>query len=255
MTTIMRTIKVEFIGKGFKRVRLQPADEKGTLMGERIDFVFGEAFKKVGLRVTDVDTGEELYNNKEFEVNPFSLMRSMDEAANDLDDDDWAYRRYMRLLDSEWPEGEDAEAPVLKAYQQAFDAMRSNESGRDIFIITLMQKALQATGCKQAMLAGREMSEEVKVDFFIELESGVGFDPRLLEYIYTEPDWFDEDNYSKVLDILAIETVSLNVINYDDRMYFAGPDQMFIPRHSEEHTILGVVNEDMKNVDVKPHDA
>jgi hypothetical protein len=30
---------------------------------------------------------------------------------------------------------------------------------------------------------------------------------------------------------------------------------MFIPRHSEEHTILGVVNEDMKNVDVKPHDA
>ena len=60
----MRTIKVEFTGKGFKRVRLQPADEKGTLMGERIDFVFGEAFKKVGLRVTDVDTGEELYNNK-----------------------------------------------------------------------------------------------------------------------------------------------------------------------------------------------
>jgi hypothetical protein len=105
------------------------------------------------------------------------------------------------------------------------------------------------------MLAGREMSEEVKVDFFIELESGVGFDPRLLEYIYTEPDWVDEDNYSKVLDILDTETVSLNVINYDDRMYFAGANQMFIPRHSEEHTILGVVNEDMKNVDVKPHDA
>ena len=118
-----------------------------------------------------------------------------------------------------------------------------------------MQKALQATGCKQAMLAGREMSEDVKVDFFIELETGVGFEPKLLEFIYTEPDWVDEDNYSKVLDILAIETVSLNVINYDDRMYFAGPNQMFIPRHSEEHAIISVVDEDMKNVDVKPHDA
>ena len=127
----MRTIQVEFIGKGFKRVRLQPADEKGIFVGERIDFVFGEAFKKVGLRVTDVDTGEELYNNKEFEVNPFSLMRSMDEAANDLDGDDWAYHCYMRFFNSEWPEGKDAEAPVLKAYQQAFDAMRNNESNRD----------------------------------------------------------------------------------------------------------------------------
>ena len=224
-------------------------------MGKRIDFVFGEAYKKVGLRVTDVDTGEELYNNMDYEVNPFSLMRSMDEAANELDGDDWAYRRYMLLLDSEWPEGKDAEAPVLKAYQQAFDAMRSNESGRDIFVITLMQKALQATGCKQAMLAGREMTEEVKVDFFIELETGVGFDPRLLEYIYTEPCWDDEDNYSKVLDLLDIETVSLNVINYDDRMYFAGPKHMFIPRHSEKHAILGVVNEEMRNINVKPHDA
>jgi hypothetical protein len=36
-------------------------------------------------------------------------------------------------------------------------------------------------------------------------------------------------------------------------MYFAGPDQMFIPRHSEKHAILGVVNEEMKNI--KPHDA
>jgi hypothetical protein len=36
-------------------------------------------------------------------------------------------------------------------------------------------------------------------------------------------------------------------------MYFAGVNQMFIPRHSEEHTILGVVNEEMK--EVKPHDA
>ena len=248
----MRTIQVEFIGKGFKRVRLQPADEKGIFVGERIDFVFGEAYKKVGLRVKDVDTCEELYNNEEYEVNPFSLMRSMDEAEYELDGEG-DYRRYMQLLNSEWAEGKDA--PVLKAYQQAFDAMKSNESGRYIFVITLMQKALQTTGCKQAMLAGREMSEDVKVDFFIELETGVGFDPRLLEYIYTEPDWGDEDNYSKVLDLLDQETVSLNVINYDDRMYFAGANQMFIPRHSEEHAILGVVNEDMKNVDVKPHDA
>lgn len=246
----MRTIQVEFIGKGFKRVRLQPADEKGIFVGERIDFVFGEAFKKVGLRVTDVDTCEELYNNEEYEVNPFSLMRSMDEAEYELDGEG-DYRRYMQLLYSEWPEGKDA--PVLKAYQLAFDAMRNNESGRDLFVITVMQKTLQATGCKQAMLAGREMSEEVKVDFFIELETGVGFDPKLLEFIYTEPIWGDEDNYSKVLDLLDQETISLNVINYDDRMYFAGRNQMFIPRYSEKHAIISVVDEEMK--EIKPHDA
>jgi hypothetical protein len=36
-------------------------------------------------------------------------------------------------------------------------------------------------------------------------------------------------------------------------MYFAGANQMFIPRHSEKHAIISVVDEEMK--EVKPHDA
>jgi hypothetical protein len=268
-----RTIRVDFTGRGFKRVTMLPLNEDGmkTLKahdmnaeeafgevfdqvwredaGQLMEFMFDNAYSEYGLYVVDDETEEEIYEEDSFESDCSYGLMSFCEADAEYDqwdpDDEGKFPKYMKYLRSECQTNE---LYLSKGFAKAWsELIEPTTESAATFAPNFMRYALSSAGAKCALLMGIEESEPVTVSFYVYLPDDEDFNPEKLDFINID---FDYPDYSEVLQkLLAEDIILLNAIIYDGKIYFAGHDGIDLSDDSDEDPIFDYVDENISHIE------
>lgn len=263
-----RTIRVALTRPGIKRITMLPLDNEGVEImkkhgndaeeaysdiydkvwskdsGQLMDFVFEYTYREYELYVVDAETEEVIYEDDSFVPDTNCGVMSYSQAETDLDDDEEAFSEQVKYLRSECQTNE---LYLSQGFAKAWNELSepTTESAAT-FVPNFMRYALSAADAKNALLMGIEESDSVTVSFYINLPEGEDFDPDKLDFINIDEDY---DAYSKVLqELLARDTILLNAIIYDGKIYFAGHDDIDIFEDSDENPIFDYVDENIAHM-------
>ena len=250
-----KILRVKISACNFKEIAVQPIfDEEGqTVLSEneddvetaydavatlneeygmeRLNYYFIPSCSETTINVCEVDEDgeviEEVYEESEYMTSPNRSIMALSDAISNYEDDEEALEEYKRYLTGKKFEEEHWGCPIVaKSLKKAWMGLNEDLVGEGSFLPAAMAEAMSLSDAETAVIRGVEMTEEFDISFYIRVPRDEEFDTSKLDFIGMDVEY--EDNSSVLQEHLACDMVCLNILVYDDTMYFSGDSNTLV---------------------------
>lgn len=191
---------------------------------EKLNYYFIPSYSPVMLTAYEEDeNGDEsvICEEEDFEICPSYGMMSMEEATDNYVDDEDEFAAYKaHLTETQFEEKHWGCSIVADSLKKAWKGLANNESSQETFLPIAIAEALSLSEAENALLRGVDMTDEFDISFHIRLPKDEEFDSSKLNFICMDTEY--EDKSSVLQEHLAFDATCLNMVIYDNVMYFAG---------------------------------
>ncbi len=199
-------------------------------------FRYAHSYSETELYVLDSQR-EEIYSDEEFVLDPTYYAMSVEDYADDNDDEDAEeYKTY--LMNS--IKGITPETPRDKSIVGAVEGLINNSVSENTFVPTMIKHVMENANAELAVLHGEDGISMSYVTFYVDLPQGEDFDPKKLDFISFDAEYVENAGVLKNT-IEGDDYVSMDAIIYDGKMYFCkGEDIDDISRDGNYYQMTNV---------------
>lgn len=271
-----KTVRLKISGYNFKEIAVQPIcdEEAESILSdhdmdaeesfkeleslnddygmEKLNYYFIPSYSPVMLTAYEEDEdGDEsvICEEEDFEICPSYGMMSMEEATdNYVDDEDELAAYKAHLTETQFEEKHWGCSIVADSLKKAWKGLANNESSEETFLPIAIAEALSLSEAENALLRGVDMTDEFDISFHIRLPKDEEFDSSKLNFICMDTEY--EDKSSVLQEHLAFDATCLNMVIYDNVMYFASEANTFIDGgySDSDCSVYDYVNTDIESL-------
>ena len=180
-----------------------------------LNFVFADAYREVELTAFDEETGESLYSNCEYEIDPLTNVMNLEDAEEFFEDEPEELEEYKQFLNAKMT---DTDSIVGQSIKKVWGELIENGRRGSDLIPYMMREALAAIAGEAALLHGETEMTASSVTFRIQIPENEEFDVNKLRFLNVDAGGYDS---ALLNNMLANDACLMNAIIYDGKMYFA----------------------------------